>query len=243
MIRIAICDDDEKFSEIFKTEVSRLFSKQGVENIIQTYSNPNNFKCKIRTVKYDIIFMDIDMPEITGIELASEIREAGSDAALVFVSNHDHFVFESFRYSAYRFIRKSNLIYDTSEMVSSYCRMIKKRPANMIFELEGKKNSVEDLSQIMYFYSIRHNILFYKSDKSSVRLAAHTYTMELLEKMLRDNGFIRIHKTYLLNFKWILRIENDNICLKDGDKLPLSRGRSEKVKKEYQRFLREGGTL
>lgn len=243
MIRIAIVDDEKIFVEMYKNEIIRLFEENNVDCIVDVYTNPRLFQSENSFDSYDLIFMDIDMPEVTGVQVASELRSIGADATLVFVSNHDNFVFESFRYSPYRFIRKNNLLDDTEEMISTFCDIMKKRPSHILLDLKDKKDSLENVSQIVYFYSIRHDIFFYNAHKDSVRLAIHTYTMDRLEEILKDRGFIRIHRTYLLNYQWILRIETDTVYLKNGNNLPLSRGRSDTVKKEYQRFLREGGIL
>ena len=243
MIRIAVCDDEKTFVEMYKKEITRFFKEYDIECSVDVYTNPRFFQSEFSFDSYDLIFMDIDMPEVTGIQVASELRSIGADTTLVFVSNHDHFVFESFRYAPYRFIRKNNLLDDTAEMISTFCDILKKRPSHILLDLEDKKDSLENVSQIVYFYSIRHDIFFCNTHKDSIRLAMHTYTMEQLEDTLKDRGFIRIHRSYLLNFKWILRIQSDTVYLKDGNKLPLSRGRSDTVKKEYQRLLREGGIL
>ncbi len=243
MIRIAIVDDEKTFVHMYQKEIAHLFDKCSVECTIDTYTNSNIFQSEYRSNEYDLIFLDIDMPEVTGIEVASELRKMGSKATLVFVSNHDHFVFETFRYAPYRFVRKDKLLNDTAEMVTSFCRALEKRPTHMLLDLEDEKNSLEDLSQIMYFYSIRHDIFFYNTQKISVHLAMRTYTMDQLEEELKNKGFIRIHRTYLLNHQWILRIQGDAVYLKNGDSLPLSRGRAEGVKQEYQKLLREGGVL
>lgn len=243
MIRIAVVDDDENFAKMYKREIAKIFMMYNVECNIYVYTNPKFFQSELSFESYDLIFMDIDMPKITGIQIASDLRSIGVDTTLVFVSNHDHFVFESFKYSPYRFIRKNNLLDDTKEMISTFCEILKKRPSHILLDLESKKDSIEKVADILYFYSIRHDIFFCNTHKDSIRLAMHTYTMEQLEDKFKDRGFIRIHRSYLLNFKYILRLQNDVVHLKDGNNLPLSRGRSDTVKKEYQRLLREGGIL
>ena len=106
----------------------------------------------------------------------------------------------------------------------------------------GSEMCIRD--SIAYFYSIRHDIYFVNAQKESVRLAMHTYTMNELEKQFTEKGFIRVHKSYLVNYTWILQIKGDWVYLKaNHDKIPLSRGRSEEVKLQYQRLMREEGVL
>ena len=61
---------------------------------------------------------------------------------------------------------------------------------------------------------------------------------------ITEKGFIRVHRSYLVNYAWILQIKGDQVYLKNcQDKMPLSRGRSEEVKLQYQRLIREEGVL
>ena len=143
MIRIAVVDDDENFAKMYKREIAKIFMMYNVECNIYVHTNPKFFQSELSFESYDLIFMDIDMPKITGIQIASDLRSIGVDTTLVFVSNHDHFVFESFKYSPYRFIRKNNLLDDTKEMISTFCEILKKRPSHILLDLESKKDSIE----------------------------------------------------------------------------------------------------
>ena len=184
------------------------------------------------------------MPELSGIQLASKFRDNGLDTTLVFVSSHDDFVFETFRYNAYRFVRKNKLLSDTQEMISSFCAALKMKSVIVRLDLDQQRTLEQKVSGIAYFYSIRHDIYFVTAQKESIRLAMHTYTMNELEKQFTEKGFIRVHRSYLVNYAWILQIKGDQVYLKNcQDKMPLSRGRSEEVKLQYQRLIREEGVL
>lgn len=119
---------------------------------------PAVFLEEVSEAKYDLIFLDIDMPSISGMQIASELNKQGSNTTLIFVSNHSNFVFEAFRYSAYRFIRKNNLLSDTAEAISLFCNALKTKENYVTLDLENKKNIHIDLSGVKYFFSIRHDI-------------------------------------------------------------------------------------
>ena len=121
MIRIAMCDDETMFLQTYQKKVSELFQEHNVDCKIDTYTDARRFLEDCEKTSYDLIFLDIDMPGLSGIQLASKFRDKGLDTTLVFVSSHDDFVFETFRYNAYRFVRKNKLISDTQEMISSFC--------------------------------------------------------------------------------------------------------------------------
>lgn len=243
MISVAIVDDENTFIQMYKKEVSEIFSKLGFECEISTYTNPAVFQKETIKIKYDLIFLDIDMPDISGMQIASELNKQDNNGALIFVSNHSNFVFEAFRYSAYRFIRKENLHSDTSEAVCSFCSSLKAKENYITLDLENKKDVPINLSNIKYFFSIRHDIYLLNENQESERLAIRTYTLDDLESMLRGKGFIRIHRTYLLNYLYVYQIRSEKVLLKDKSELPLSRSRYDNVKTTYQKLISEGGIL
>lgn len=192
MIRIAMCDDETMFLQTYQKKVSELFQEHNVDCKIDTYTDARRFLEDCEKTSYDLIFLDIDMPGLSGIQLASKFRDKGLDTTLVFVSSHDDFVFETFRYNAYRFVRKNKLISDTQEMISSFCAALKTK--SVIVRLDSDQQ--------------------------------------------------RTLESYLVNYTWILQIKGDWVYLKaNHDKIPLSRGRSEEVKLQYQRLMREEGVL
>lgn len=243
MIRIAIVDDEKVFIQMYEKEISNLFSEFEVECEINAYSDSVTFQKESEKTEYDLVFLDIDMPDISGMQLASELCKNNHHTTIIFVSSHSNFVFEAFRYSAYRFIRKDNLNPDTKEAVYSFCDSLKKSTNYITLNLEDQKRVTVDLSSIKYFFSIRHDIYFLNKQGDTLRLAMRTYTLDDLENRLKEKGFIRIHRTYLLNCLYVYQIRSEKVLLKDKSELPLSCGRYDSVKKIYQSLIHERGIL
>ena len=244
VIRIAMCDDETAFLQTYQKKVSELFQEYNTDCKIDVYTDSRAFWEHCAETPYDLIFLDIDMPELSGIQLASKFRDNGLDTTLVFVSSHDDFVFETFRYNAYRFVRKNKLLSDTQEMIFSFCASLKTKSVIVRLDVDRQRALEQKVSDIAYFYSIRHDIYFLNAQNESIRLAMRTYTMNELEKQFIEKGFIRVHRIYLVNYAWILQIKGDQVYLKNcQNKIPLSRGRSEEVRLQYQRLIREDGVL
>ena len=201
MIRIAVCDDEVIFVRCLRDMVEALFEKQGMEFQCFVYTNAPELIQAHRKEEFQLLFLDIDMPEMSGMELAAEIRAMNSAAALIFVSSHSDFVFESFQFQPFRFLRK--------------------------------------LVEVVYFFSIRHHIYLVTLEETA-ELSAREYTLEKLEEQFSRSGFLRIHKSYLLNYRYVYHIGNDTVELTPHrlKKLPLSHRRSAAVRKRYQYFMR-----
>jgi len=243
MIKIAIVDDEEIFLRNFQKEIARLFQLNNINCIISSYISGKEFLEKYQETAYDLVFLDIDIPDVSGIQIASGIRNKSSNPTLIFVSAHDNFVFESIHYAPFRFIRKADLLIDTEEAIKSFCKQIKENERYITLELEEKNNSLEDISKIMYFFSQRHDVFMLNTKNETFRLASRAYTMDQLEELMIEKGFIRIHKTYLVNCMYIYKIKGEKIILSDKSEIPMSRIRATTVKEQYQIFLRRNDTL
>lgn len=243
-VMAAVVDDDDVFREKFLQQLKELFIITKLKVELIPFPSAESFLEEYRKSPFDVVFLDIDMPGMSGIELASEVRKRDMETALIFVSAHEHFVFESIHYAPFRFIRKGELDADVQEAVDAYSRMMKNKHRFVTIELHtGVKNMI-NLSRIVYFYTIRHSIYLYDSDHQSIELAPRYYNMSVLEEMLCEHGYIRTHKSYLLNFRYIYLIQSDKILLteegsvKEHDTIPLSRRRTHDVKETYRLLIR-----
>lgn len=243
MIRIAIVDDEIVFINKFKVRIEELFHLNNMNCVITYFTKSTEFLNEYEKTDFDLIFLDIDIPDISGIQIASDIRKKNSDTTLMFVSGHDNFVFESIHYAPFRFIRKADLEIDTEEAVKAYCKIVKTDESYIMLNLEEQNKTKIDLSEVIYFFSQRHDIYLFNNKNETHRLTPRTYTMDNLEKLVGSKNFIRIHKTYLLNMNFIYKIKSEKVHLKDNSEIPISRIRTASVKEQYQLFLRRNNSL
>lgn len=115
MIRIAVVDDDKIFAKQMQTELKSLFENKNIISNVLFYIDPEKFLHEYNNNPFDLIYLDIDMPKMNGIKLASMIRKNKTDTHIIFVSSYSHFVFNTFQYAPYRFIRKEKLLQELSE--------------------------------------------------------------------------------------------------------------------------------
>ena len=99
-MRIAICDDEK----IFRDQIKKYILEVSSDSSIDEYTCGDDLAGS--ESNYDIIFLDIEMPGISGIETAEKLRENGSDADIIFLTSHVEFVYEAFKVRAFRFLQK-----------------------------------------------------------------------------------------------------------------------------------------
>lgn len=107
MIRVIICDDNIVFMNHFKEIVESSLSNYTDDFQISTVSNGKLLLAKHMESEFDIIFLDIDMPDISGFDVAKVLRDNNSRCFLIFITNHSELVYESMDFQPFNFIRKN----------------------------------------------------------------------------------------------------------------------------------------
>lgn len=243
MIRIAVVDDEITFVHEIEQQLSDFLKGKSIGFQINPYTEPAAFLSDHTQNAFDLIYLDIDMPEISGIDLASEIRKKSTETCIIFVSSYSHFVFDTFQYAPYRFIRKEKISPELIQSIQSYCDDVYQKKQYFSFQLANKEVYSACVIKFMYFYSLRHDVFFVTESGKSKKLANRVYTMDGLEQKMESFGFIRIHKSYLVNYRYIYQILEREVVLMPfhngkTERLPLSARRIVETKMKFQQLTR-----
>ena len=107
-MKIVVCDDDEKFLKEFKTVLQERLTSLEIEAELTMYSTGKKLVEVCEQEEIDVLFLDIDMPEVDGFKIAESVRKKERNCLIVFCSNYSDFVFKSFRYEPFSFLCKEN---------------------------------------------------------------------------------------------------------------------------------------
>lgn len=234
MLRIAICDDNQAILRSYKDRIKALFESKHVEVTIFDYTKGSELVVDCGEISFDLIFLDIDMPEMSGFDVAEKINDIYEDSTIIFVTNEEQLVYRSLRYSPFRFIRKSYFVAELSEAIVSFLDLYYKRNKTQVFSCINGDLVAINIKEIMYIESNKHKVTVYLQKRDVVTKAK----IGELEENLKDYGFIRVHIGYLINMKYIFSIEKTEIILANQTSVPMSRHRTEQVKTEFQKYIR-----
>lgn len=238
MLKVAIVDDEYKFLSMYSRIVSESFSEHHVLTDIKTFNSGKEFIFSLSKEKYDLVFMDIDMPELSGIDIATELRNNNQSFDLIFVSAHPHFVFEAIRFTPYRFIRKTNLKAETTEAIYSYCHRTQTRFKMISLELQNGNSISEKVNDIVQFFTVRHNVYYINKSENDAKILSRKYSLSQLEQFTKELGFIRIHKSYLVNYRFIRSINAKSLLMTDNSEIPISHGKKTEIQEQFMKLLR-----
>lgn len=235
MIRAAICDDDPTILNYLHEHISKEFSRQGSEVQINKFTSGNNFLNAHEAKLFDTVFLDIDMPEISGFDIAEKINEI-SEPLIIFVTSHDELVFSSIKFRPFRFIRKTYLDNELPETLGAVINEVTKRNSGSKFVFQTKSGEVlTALGDVEYIEIYGHRLKVHIKDDEPLECYG---SLSDFEKLLEEYDFVRTHKSFLVNCKFIFAIEKNQVILDDKTAIPLSRYKVDIVKSKFKELLR-----
>ncbi len=220
MIRIAICDDEKHMSDHIRSLVSDFFRKKNREISLRMFSSGEEL------LRYngqiDILFLDIQMKDMDGMETARKLRADQFRGFLVFITILKEMVFQSFEVQAYDYLVKpvdKKQFEKTMERL--YASMQNAREDSLLVQ-KGYEGRIIPKDEIVFCEVIDRKIYL---NLASGDVVDYYERIENLEAKL-DKHFYRCHRSYLINLKHLKGYKNGTACMDNGKEIPVSRLRS-----------------
>lgn len=236
-MKIAICDDEKEFLENIDYAIKTYMNEKGLDYNIDLYNSGKSImELQKNIVLYDVVFLDINMPEISGLEVAEWIRTYSDDVNIVFITAIISYAIQGYKYNAVRYILKNERqlkasIYECMDAV--IYRMKHMGIDKRIFISNQKEISV---NKVMYIESSAHKVIFYIEGKESEDYVVKN-KLNNIEKMLDDCKYmIRVHQSYIVNMMYVKKISGYRIYLKNGIEIGVPKPRYKEVKKAIMEF-------
>ena len=242
MFKVAILDDNKTALMISSGAVEAFLKEKNVQYSLFAFSNPLNFLASAKEEMFDLSFLDIDMPEMSGLEVANELVSIKKDSQIIFLSQREDLVFECLKFHPFGFIRKSKLIEDFSLMMNQFynAMMSAENDETKIDIIDKSKTITFKINEIVYIEGDRNYQKIVLKDGASQNIRI---PLGSLEERLYKHGFVRIHKGYLVNYLYIRSIGNDEVLLTSGSSLPMSKKRKDEIMKQYLDISRNNTSI
>jgi len=236
-MKIAICDDEKelilKLGKIIEDEF-RLFQD---ELKIDYYETGEELLKGYEKNEYDVVFLDVYLPGLTGFEVAQEINKKRNSTYIIFVTSNSELVYECFDYKPFYFIRKDEYLPGIRKVAKKLMIVMRQ---DEVFEVEingVNKNIV--IADIIYIRSDSHSVIIHtKKFEYAVR-----GNMTDFESRLTPFDFIRVHRKYIINLSHLIKIDTElnEVKLYENIRLEMSRNYKNIVKEaqvKYERSLK-----
>lgn len=233
-MKICICDDDKLIHETLKTycykisnnmqlEIQNVFS---AEELIHTYE---------QNVRFDIIFLDIEMATISGIEAAEQIRKISPNVIIIFISSHPRYVFDTFKVEPLHFLVKPLSEQDFSSVFQRALYKYKTLNSTITLKWQSERYVIK-INKIKYIEGYKRHITVYTNTEAFEAIGK----IPDMQKILEPYGFIRTHQGFLVNMDYIKRFDINDVILFDNTKVMLSVRKRTAALKKFDEFLLNG---
>ena len=222
--KIAVVDDEENDLKLISHHISDFFSSTDIE--LNTYRDALHFPIN---VYFDVLFLDIDMPHVSGLELAKEYKKRHQNALIIFITSHNELVYKACNIHPFDFIRKENLDIEMPDVLEEINYQLSHLHPSVTFYINGNAYVLKK-ELILYCESFNHQTEIH-FDTSSI-----TINMQLgdVERTIDSNYFKRVGRSYLVNMKKVTKLEGTTLYLNEHHQIPISR-RKKKLVLEYMK--------
>ena len=233
MIKIAICDDEKTVIDEIKKLVNESFAQEDECEIIN-FDNSKEFSLYYsKKNKADIIFMDIEIDDMSGLDLINKVRVFDDNVIVIFVTSHNTHVTEAFRLGAFQYISKpivGKLFH--RELRRAILSMNKHRKILRI-EWQGEDKFI-DIQDILYIESLNKKIAIYMEDNNVYEM---TKQLSTICKELADYNFGQSHRSYIINLSKVFSVNANEVKLNNGTTVQVGRKFREEFKTKLNKYI------
>lgn len=229
MPKIAIVEDNKAAADKLEEFLDRYSQQESAVFYVDIFDGALSFLERYKPV-YDIVFMDIEMPHLDGMEAARRLRKLDQKILLIFVTNMAQFAVKGYEVDALDYIVKP-VQYPDFKMKLQRAVARCQNDADAVLVPQQNQVSRILLRDIRYIEVCGHRLI-YHTEHGKIDGGG---TLREAEERLRGKGFLRCNKCYLVNFKHIANVQGSTLLMTDGDELKISRPR----KKEFMWELAE----
>ena len=221
-MKIAICDDNKIFNEKLYTMLTDYIVRKNTGKCeISVYSSGVELVEGYSPCTFDVIFLDVEMPDLTGFETAKKIREVDLDTDIVFITYLKDEVQRGFDFNAKGYLYKEVTQAQIDERMDKLITERLRNSESAFYEVKLKKGGTVKLflPRVLYFESYSHDIWAVSEHETHIFISSITN----LASELVDKGFVRISQSYLVNIAHVFNVKGNQVTIKKGKDLTVGR--------------------
>ena len=237
MIHIALCDDNIDFQKVFRDLLNNtcknVFPKTLRYDILESFGSAEQVLLYVEKEIIDVLFLDIDMPGIGGLELARRMTKKNDKTVIVFVSGYDHYVYEVFEFSPFAFLRKDRLCNELPKTLKRIAERFDKSNTDVeVLTVQGMCTVCA--RDVLYITTKGNYYICYLKNGSKITCRG---TLNDTEDLFVPFDFVRVHAAYLVNLHHIQKYEKADLFVgEDNVKIPIAQRRLAEFKQAYAQY-------
>lgn len=233
-MNVCICDDDETIHERIKFLLKSFYNAETPIDVRDTSSGEELLARYSSGESFDIIFLDVEMGAMNGIQTAEIIRKTDPNAIIIFVSSYSSYVFDAFRFEALHFIVKPIKTSEFEEVFRRAINKYKSTHSTINLKWQNERYTI-NISDITYIEGYRRHITVHTPDESYEAVGK----ISDIENELEPLGFIRVHQGFIVNMDRIKRFDANDVILQDNSRIMISVRKHTEALKAYDNYIQK----
>ena len=229
VLLIAIADDDPKDVALLEGYVKDYFRKANTAALIHTFSNGLDFIRSAET--HDIVFLDIQMGKLDGLETARFLRKIGKESILIFVTAMAQFAIKGYEVDALDFIVKPASMASITYVLDKAMKRLSSSSA--IFSLKTAEGTLSLSSNDITYVEVFDHNLVYHTTKGEYTVRGKL--SDVLEK-LDSERFVLCNRSYIVNLRYVSNVTSDYLLI-DKIRIPISKSHRKELMQRFSSFL------
>jgi len=219
--KVGICDDNPLQVELIKKYVRKYDWKDDL--CVLDSTNPDDFLDLVKATIPHVVFLDIDMGKVNGIDLGEAIRKIDKNIVIVFITAYEKYAYEAYQTRAFHYLMKTILTEEFNEVldeVIAHIKLLNTQLVNSNFVVKTKKETVcFECDDIYYFEKIGHKIRVCAESRDVFFYDNFCTLIEVID----PKYFVRCHQGYIVNIGKVRGLKNKTLFLSNDFELPVSR--------------------
>ncbi len=226
MLKIAICDDEPIYINEIEKRTIDFFELEQINIKTYTFSDVKDF-LNSKIAEYNIIFLDVEIGDYNGIELAKNIRMHNKTAIIIYISAFIKYAVDGYSVKALRYLLKSDL---SSSFAPCLQEVLLELPSQtMIFNIPTLNKNIS-INDILYLESKDHYVLIHFKNNDVV---SYIGTLHEADTILKAKGFLRVQKSFIVNMRCITNIKGRSVTLENGQSINCSKQNYQEILQTY----------
>ncbi|MCR5792506.1 MAG: LytTR family DNA-binding domain-containing protein [Lachnospiraceae bacterium] len=235
-ISIAICDDEIEICSQLESILTEQLAKRKIECSIEVFNTGKALCRELKRTKYDLLFLDIELPEMDGIQIGRYIREELNNQILqiAYISSKQEYAMELFDNRPINFLVKPIVADKVKEKVlDKYFRLFSQD--NPMFSYKKRSDIFKvPIEEILYFQNNNRKVTVVTLDHRDEFYGS----MDGIYSEVKNHKFLYIHKSTIVNYRYITRLSANEVTMTDGEIFSISQSRRKIIRSECLRIRR-----
>lgn len=236
MIKVAIYEDSRLDREMLRKIVIFLMEDRGLEFQVDTFENGESLVDGYNNYPYNLIFLDIMMGEIDGMEVGRQIREMDSAVEIVYCTSSKDFAIAAYEIHALGYLLKPYESGKIGAIIDYYVQKHPQKDLNYIEVKSQRKSVIIPYKDIIYMESDNKVVYIHTTKQGTVKVYNK---LDFFEEQIKDERYLRCHQSYLVNLNYVAGMVDSDFIMLNDDVIPIRKSGRKLLIKKYQDFLKK----